>query len=233
MSRGTPDQGIASILETALQLFHKQGFHGTSVRQIADNTPCSLGLINHYFGSKEYLGAQCLRAVDQYCLSGLSQYVRFEEDPILYDLASVRILFYYIHHNGYKAFYLDALQQDFYFKYLSSRPLILIEALKKKFPIQAGHDEILLYSRYMPYMLEKTLVLKKEEGLFPHISYQRIPLMICTAAMSPFIPEAEVASRDNQAIQITQNLCCTLKMEVPTQFIQEFAKELVKEKRQM
>jgi AcrR family transcriptional regulator len=43
------------ILETALRLFAKQGFDGTSTKQIAQEAGIAEGLIFHYFRTKEHL----------------------------------------------------------------------------------------------------------------------------------------------------------------------------------
>jgi AcrR family transcriptional regulator len=43
------------ILETALHLFAKQGFDGTSTKQIAQEAGIAEGLIFHYFPTKEHL----------------------------------------------------------------------------------------------------------------------------------------------------------------------------------
>lgn len=48
------------ILKSASQLFASSGFEGTSVRQIARGAEVSLGMIRHYFGSKEGLYRACM-----------------------------------------------------------------------------------------------------------------------------------------------------------------------------
>lgn len=45
----------AKILETAVQLFAQNGFHGTSTRQIAAAAGITEGLIFHYFPTKNHL----------------------------------------------------------------------------------------------------------------------------------------------------------------------------------
>src|SRR5215216_6843095 len=42
-----------AIEETAFELFMEQGYHATSMRQIADNTKLALGGIYNYFPNKE------------------------------------------------------------------------------------------------------------------------------------------------------------------------------------
>jgi len=43
------------IIQSATELFIKQGFEGTSVREIATDADVNVALINYYFGSKEKL----------------------------------------------------------------------------------------------------------------------------------------------------------------------------------
>lgn len=50
----------SKILRSASELFAKSGFEGTSVRQIARGAEVSLGMIRHYFGSKEGLYRACI-----------------------------------------------------------------------------------------------------------------------------------------------------------------------------
>ena len=49
------EQTKRRILHAASELFADHGFDGTSVRQIAAGAGVSLGMIRHYFGSKEGL----------------------------------------------------------------------------------------------------------------------------------------------------------------------------------
>jgi AcrR family transcriptional regulator len=48
------------ILKSASHLYASFGFEGTSVRQIARGADVSLGMIRHYFGSKEGLYRACM-----------------------------------------------------------------------------------------------------------------------------------------------------------------------------
>ena len=43
------------IIETALDLFAKKGYEGTSIRDIAESASVNLAMVNYYFGSKEKL----------------------------------------------------------------------------------------------------------------------------------------------------------------------------------
>ena len=45
-----------TIFISAMDLFRKNGYSNTNVRQIAEQANLSLGLVNHYFESKRNLG---------------------------------------------------------------------------------------------------------------------------------------------------------------------------------
>lgn len=216
------EQGIFNILSTALRLFRDNGYAATTVRQISEQANVSLGMLNHYFGSKEKLGENILSLLSDYSFSQLPGNLSIEDDPILWDLVMVRLLFNYIRTHGYWDFYLDSLQNDFFFKSLEERPLMMATYLQKLYEFQTDADSLLLYSRYLPYMMEKTLVLKKESGIFPSISYEEIPYLICSTAMNHFIPEADVRERNHDSILLAEQYGRSLKNIPPEEFILDF-----------
>ncbi|MDO5377195.1 MAG: helix-turn-helix domain-containing protein [Clostridia bacterium] len=219
---------VFHITKAAMQLFREKGFDATSIREIASTSNVSLGMINHYFGNKEFLGTQCLNILSVYCTQHLPQRLTLEDDPILYDLVTTRVLFQFLRLHGYSLFYRDSLKNDFFFKYLSDTPTILVKLLSKQYTITASDDEIQLYSRYMPYMMEKTLILKKEMGLFPTIDYDRIPYLIVLTALNHFIPEQDIARRDPEAIRIAGELVAPLDPIVPDDLLIDFVAQYVK-----
>lgn len=60
------EQTQQAIIEAARDLFLQHGFHGTSMRQIADRAELALGGIYNYFASKEELFAAVLDAYHPY-----------------------------------------------------------------------------------------------------------------------------------------------------------------------
>ena len=218
------ENSIYAILSAAIDLFRSCGYRSTNIRQIAEKANVSLGMVNHYFGSKEHLGAQVLLLLDVYTDLVLSEEISFEEDPVLYDLVSVRVFFDFMMKQGYREFYLDSLRCDFFFNYISSFPSVLIEKLKEQYAFEAGEDDILLYSKYLPYMMEKTLVLKKAEGIFPNIQYDEIPYRICLTAMGRFIPEKELQRREDESRAISEMVFSRLQALPPEPILQDFVR---------
>lgn len=219
---------VFSIVKAAMHLFRKNGFDATSIREIAATSNVSLGMINHYFGNKEFLGTQCLSILSDYCTQHLPERMNLEEDPILYDLVATRVLFQFLHLHGYSRFYNDSLKNDFFFKYLCDKPTVLVKLLSRHYTITASEDEIQLYSRYMPYMMEKTLILKKEMGLFPTIDYDQVPYLIVLTALNHFIPEQDIAVRNPESIRIANELVAPLDPIVPDSFLTEFVSQYIR-----
>lgn len=218
----TRENAIFQILKHSVRLFRDNGFEATSVRQIAEEANISASMINHYFGSKDHLGAHVLRLLSSYAQSAVEPYVSPEQDPVLCDLTLSRIFFAYLFTNGYLKFYQDSLKSDFFFRFVDSEPTHLAEELSKFYSFEYTQDEANLYCRYMPYMLEKTLILKKAEGLFPTVDYFRIPCMISTMGMSHFIPEKEILCRDPESQSICAKILPTLHAVVPDRCIEAY-----------
>ena len=56
------DKSIKKILDSALELFSKNGYSHTSINEIAKNAKISKGLIYNYFASKEELLSRVIRS---------------------------------------------------------------------------------------------------------------------------------------------------------------------------
>ena len=69
----------ALILDTALHLFAEQGFHATSISQIAKNAKISKGLMYNYFESKEEL----LKMIIKQGVDELTKFFDRNQDGVL------------------------------------------------------------------------------------------------------------------------------------------------------
>jgi AcrR family transcriptional regulator len=62
----------SDLLKAAFELFSEQGFGKVNLNEIADRANVSIGMIRHYFGSKDGLADECTRSVMER-LSGVFQ----------------------------------------------------------------------------------------------------------------------------------------------------------------
>ena len=199
------------IFLTAMDLFQTQGYSKTNIRQIAEQAGVSLGLVNHYFGSKRQLGYLVLETLIRYVIRR-SDVVAAEQkqDLLFYDAAETRAVNLYLSRGPFRLFYLDTLEEDF-FNYLEQLPSFLLEQLQTTYNFTISRDMALLYCRYIPYMVEKTLVLKKAQGLFSDISEDDIPYQIFASTYSGRIPQEELSRADAWSREVAPQILAVLE----------------------
>ncbi len=73
-----PEKTKELLLSAAKSLFAKHGYHGTSVKELADHAGVNVSLVSYHFGGKEGLYRNC---VDQFGRSRLSTAERFLIKP--------------------------------------------------------------------------------------------------------------------------------------------------------
>lgn len=200
------------IFLTAMDLFQTQGYSKTNIRQIAEQAGVSLGLVNHYFGSKRQLGYLVLETLIRYVIRR-SDVVAAEQkqDLLFYDAAETRAVNLYLSRGPFRLFYLDTLEEDIFFNYLEQLPSFLLEQLQTTYNFTISRDMALLYCRYIPYMVEKTLVLKKAQGLFSGISEDDIPYQIFASTYSGRIPQEELSRADAWSREVAPQILAVLE----------------------
>ncbi len=215
------------IMKSALEAFAELGYTATGIRDIAQRAGVSLGLINHYFGSKRNLGAKALGLMWAHVTIAAQRLVTVEDDPLLFEAVTIRALNTLLLRGKLRQFYLDSLKEDIFFDGLSVIPDESLALRVKKYNCTEPTDVILLYSRYIPYTVEKTLVLKKEEGMFSTVPYEDIPLLICQSAMSRYIPEDEIIKSDIKSRAITASLLQNMDEMPPDNLISGYIEQII------
>ena len=196
-----------TIFTSAMDLFRKNGYSNTNVRQIAEQANLSLGLVNHYFESKRNLGYVVLKALIRYVVVETEHCLEEQlENTLLLDAAETRAVNIYLSKGPFRQFYLDTLEEDIFFHYLENLPACVLEQFQKTYGFSISRDMALLYGRYVPYMIEKTLVLKKAEGLFTSISEEDVPYHIFSSTYSSYISQDILTETDKQARQIVPHI---------------------------
>lgn len=187
-----------AILEASLRLFRDNGFINTNSRQIAAEAGVSVGLINHYFGSKRTLGFTALKTLIRMVVDSIN-YPQLGENEVYDDFVATRCVNEYLMGGSYRQFYMDCLREDLFFEYLSHWSTLSLQDIAKGFNVEVDDDVSLLYSRYIPYTVEKTLVLKKEDGLFKSISESDIPYRISLSTYANYLPADVLENADAQS----------------------------------
>jgi len=220
------DESVIGILKAAFESVLDRGYSKSGVREIAERAGVSLGLINHYFGSKQALAAEMLGILWEYVSEEEKRFLDMKEDPLLYEAVSIRTLNTYLLQSRLRQFYVDCLQEDVFFAGLSVLPDEALALRMKKYNYFDPMDVVQLYNRYIPYTVEKTLVLKKEEGLFPSIGYEDIPKYICLSSMNRYIPEDLILEADARSREITAAIIPRLREIPPERVIRRYVETL-------
>jgi AcrR family transcriptional regulator len=86
----------SQLLEVALERFGADGYHGTSMEQIADRAGVTKPVLYQHFGSKRTLYLELLETVGRELLDGVREAVAAEDDPYQRVLAGFRAYFRFV-----------------------------------------------------------------------------------------------------------------------------------------
>lgn len=217
------ERGLLNLMREGMNLFRENGFEKTTSRMIAQTAGISQGLMNHYFVSKDNLGTQVLGMLYEYVNQFVNDTIEMKDDPVMYYLVDTLSFNEFLRTKGYYDFYIDSLRHDLFFPYLWNKPLSLIDELK---PANINPDLNLIYTRYLPYMMEKTLVLKKlEEDSFGNISDEEIPFLPCQEALEHLVPRKFIEEFKEQSIKSAKSIVKKIP-EIPDEdFILKFIRD--------
>lgn len=202
-------------------LFLSQGYETTTIRQISDRANVSLGLTNHFFHSKQELAGLVLDMLFAY-----SEYqcrIHYScSDPLLHTTLTTRVNTLYLTRGKYHQFYLDSLKYDIFFHKLEKSPNTSLYQLAETYHFPVDHDLFLLYGKYVPYNYEKTLILNKENGLFPTISYDEIPDYIIISKFEHFLDGQVLNQALLKAHKAADGILSRIPEVVPEDFLLDF-----------
>ena len=201
-------QSMARIIDGAITVFMKKGYENANIVEITREAGVATGSLNNCFGNKERLGAYVTYAMLRHTMPPVREMVSFDDDPILFTLASVCTYHrFMMETGGYRQFFLDALKYDFIFNYLTHIPNNLAENLIRHYRREADQEAVTLTSQYLPYMLGRTLILKQQEGYFNGIASDEVAFLMCREALKDFVPEAEIRARSQEGLRIAREIC--------------------------
>lgn len=216
-------QSASEILCTAISLFEQNGYAQTSMRQIAAASDVSLGLINHHFGSKSHLGSLTLDVIVSMLSDVADSYINKQEEPVLYDAVLTRLTNMYLMGGTYRSFYIDCLVEDVFWSFLNERSVnTLFRIMKKEGRPSLSEDELNLYGKYLPYSIEKTLVLKKEQGMFQTITYEQIPDYILRTELERFVDSFTISTALEHSRKFSGQILSKVPSTVPKDYICSF-----------
>jgi len=170
LTEHTVEQNQIHIEEAALRVFTRQGFHGTSVREIATEAGVSLGNIYNYYKTKEDLFVSLVTRFDQkmahIMASRLAPLIGSLDPASLKQLASVVREIVHDNPDFWRLMYIDVVEfgnQHFAHIFRDFVPILrrLNPKLKEHHATQGGLDPALafaaIYLQFFTYYLVETL----------------------------------------------------------------------------
>lgn len=156
----------AEILRIAGQLFLKQGYGKTSMRQIAAAADISVGLASYHFNSKRELAAEIVRRLFERMVTLAKQSVAQQEDPLLYSAVLMRLNNTVLSQPCYRQFYTDILREDILTDVITGTGVETYFCIRNLYcPAQSDEETERLgwYGNYISASMERTLVLYGEK----------------------------------------------------------------------
>lgn len=210
------------IFRTSHLFFLQQGYETTTIRQISEHASVSLGLINHFFHSKQDLAGLMLDMLFSYSTHCCDSFFLCQDDPLLHTALCTRVNTLYLTRGKYHRFYLDSLKYDIFFQKLEKTPNTSLYELAEIHNFPVNDDLFLLYGKYVPYNYEKTLILNKESGLFPSIPYEEIPDYIIISKFEHFLDRKILDEALSKSHSIASQVLETMPDVVPDSFVLNF-----------
>ncbi len=210
------------IFQTSHRLFLRQGYENTTIRQISEQASVSLGLVNHFFHSKQELAGLILDMLFSYSSHCCDKFYPNHEDPLLHTSLCTRVNTLYLLSGKYHRLYVDSLKYDIFFQKLEKRPNTSLYQLAETHNFPVNDDLFLLYGKYVPYNFEKTLILNKESGLFTSIRYDEIPDYIIISKFERFLDRTILDDALAKARVIADKVLESMPDTVPDSFVLDF-----------
>lgn len=147
------------IREVAGELFLTQGYAQTSMRQIAQESGVSLGLVTYHFAEKNLIAYELLAEKLQQLSIAVSQVISVEEDAVLYSGCVTKLSVAVSTSSRFQQFYLDALREDVYLKVILDSGISSYQHIRDQHQLSLSDEYLQLYGNYIAVSMERTLLL--------------------------------------------------------------------------
>jgi AcrR family transcriptional regulator len=135
------------ILDAAVQVFSRHGYHGASMDEVSDVAGVSKPMIYAYLGSKEDLFGQCIRREATRLLEAVTNGIRMELPPDMQLWHGLGAFFRFVgeHRQSWQVLHRQAISQGGPFSdevlAMRGRAIALVDALLVRTATKRGLDE--------------------------------------------------------------------------------------------
>lgn len=188
--RGKKD---SRILYYSNELFLSTGYEATTMRQIAEAAEVSLGLATYHFKSKRQIAVKVMEGYLHYLKKQLGEHLAARQQPLVHSAAMVRLCIEFFMSHRCRRFYLECLRQEIYMEAIQNLGNQGLGYIAEAHDVNISKDLLLLFDNYIPPSVEKILLLEKEKGGFPGISYDEVPEIVFSVSVEKYLDKQEVA----------------------------------------
>lgn len=203
------------ILSVSNQLFLQNGYEATTMRKIAQEANVSPGLATYFFKSKRHIAVRIVRTYLEDLRNRVSAAVDNVQQPLLHSATMVRTCDIFFMSPDYRAFFLDCLRYDIYMESMQQMGTNAYESIMNKYHISENPDLVLLSDNYIPPSVERVLILEKEKGNFPGISFEEVPEIVFSASVSRYNDREEIREAIQEAIIQAREIVPQILAEIP------------------
>lgn len=203
-----------SILYHTNQLFLSQGYKQTTMRQIADAAGVSLGLATYHYKTKRLIAVIIMGKYLRYLKEELAKALPPGSDPMVRSAAMVHLCNAFFMAEPLRTFYLQCLEKDIYMESIKSLGNEAMSEIAAAHQIKVSGDLLLLFDNYIPPAVERILLLEKEKGGFPNISYEDIPDIVFAITVERYIEKELIERASAAGHQIAQSVVAKIPPDI-------------------
>lgn len=158
------------ILKASYELFIKQGYTKSGMRQIAKKADVSLGLASYHFDSKREIAAEILKRKFTQFADTVRKYVSLTENPLLYSALLVNLNYTVLSSEKFLPFYKDSLRDDILMEVIIRSGSETFLSIRDKYQPDLSDEtarQMAWYGNHISVSMERTLVLYTGDYFYP------------------------------------------------------------------
>lgn len=194
------------ILSVSNQLFLREGYKTATLRKIAQEAQVSLGLATYFFKSKRQIAVRILETYLRDLKSRVGTFVDPVQEPLLHSAVMVRLCDEFFMMPEYRTFFLECLYYDIYMESVQLLGNNSLQQITQKYEIKENPDIVLLSDNYIPPSIERILLMEKEKGNFPNISYDEIPDIVFSTSVERYVDHQNIERATKKARAIVPQI---------------------------
>ncbi|GAB1476498.1 hypothetical protein MASR2M70_13320 [Bacillota bacterium] len=203
-----------TILYHSNKLFLSQGYIEATMRQIAEAADVSLGLATYHYKTKRLIAVTVLVKYLNYLKGILAKELPPGSDPMVRSAAMIHLCNTFFMAEPRRNFFLQCLEKDIYMESIKSLGNEAMSEIAAAHHLNVSSDLLLLFDNYIPPAVERILILEKEKGGFPNISYEDIPDIVFSITVERYVDKELIKKAAAEGSVTARSLLCQIPQDI-------------------